>query len=344
MQGIVFNVEIWEHCPRVLGAAAGIFAVSALVGLPFTAFRALVLAVREESSRYAHLARQLLLPMLFGTWICALLCAAALFAPEVREWASPFPALQLRIMGGACLAAALLNSLLVLCWKRYPGVRKVPSLLIGLCLLTALLGGLCGAFKLMFPEYMQELAAAATSGTLPSVWGRDSLLSLLRVLFPLCAASAALALTRTASASAAMPWLLLRRTVDDFGRDYYVFALRWCAQRGTNGYFLMILPWTCLLVATLGLSILAVHETLPPFFPTETSGPNEQTVPFDITGTVFAALALLTVVYLQLLLRHVLKAEMPMRSKIAIWTAPVLVILALTCAGMLMSVLFPSVG
>ncbi len=345
MHGIVFNAGIWGQWPQVLGAAAGVFAVSAHVGLPFTAFRALVLAVREESSRYAHLARQLLMPTLFGSWICTLLCAAALFAPGVKEWASPFPILHLRIMGGTCLSAALLNTLLSMCWKRHPGTRPILNLLIGLCLLTALLAGLCGALKLVFPEYMRDLAVAVMSGTLPPVQGRDSLFSLLRVLFPVFTVLTVLALTYSAGASAAMPWLLLRRSIDDFGRDYYAFALRRCARRGTKGCLLLALPWLGLILVALGLSTLAAYGTLPTFLLAGGADePGNPTMPFDITDTASAVLALLTAALPYLLMRHVLKAEMPMRSKIAIWTAPLLMILALTCAGMLMSTLLPQLG
>lgn len=351
MQELTLNAGYWGLWPALLGTAAVSFVVLAAAELPFTASRALTLSVREESSRYAHLARQLLVLCRAAAWLLTACIAIALFTPGMRDWAPALPVSHMRIMGGASAAAALLCTLTVSEWKHLARSRRFLARMTGLCLLGAVLTGVCALLKTFFPEYMQALRFLILHGFASSETTANDFYRLCQAALPVLAALAAVTALPAAGAGAALPWLLLRRKADDFGRDYYAFALRWCARRASTGVFPLLLGTGLAAFASLFLYITPATTGLVPV----EMGYNVAGGLFrlslwiaalagggaDIADPITAALLITLFGVLSNLMllawRKVHKAEVPMRAKAAVWIAPVFLIFALTCALMLMA-------
>lgn len=353
MQELTLNAGLWGLWPALLGTAAISFAILATAELPFMASRALTLSVREESSRYAHLARQLLVLCRAAAWLLTACVVIALFTPGMRDWAPALPVSHMRIMGGASAAAALLCTLTVSEWKHFARSRRFLARMTGLCLLGAALTGVCALLKTFFPEYMQALRLFILHGFASSEPTANDFRQICQVALPVLAALAAVTALPAAGAGAALPWLLLRRKADDFGRDYYAFALRWCARRASVGGFLLLVGTGLAAFVSLFLYIMSATTGLGQGEAAVAGGLSRLSLwitggDADVAASITAALLMtLFGLFLALMLpawRKVHEAEVPMRAKVAIWIAPVFLIFALACALMLMALARPLPG
>lgn len=204
----------------------------AAAALPFMTVAALAAALRARRGLYDRCARQLGRLTFALAWL-AVVCAGGLILAKTRQAIFPPLLADAGLAAGSALAvAAVLWSLCVRAWQ---ALRAHPA---ALCLL-GLAGGLCAAFV---PALVVLLACLSLTGTDLSAFsgwqdpllparlaaiGSDRLfLSLLAVLVPLSAA---------AGGGIALVWLVLRRKRDDYGRDYYTFAARWCGKWAAAG-------------------------------------------------------------------------------------------------------------
>ncbi len=141
-------------------------------------------------------------------------------------WNSPYRRIALSVFA-LCAAAFLVLALLSMAWTKLRGSMFflwIGGLLAALLSLGKWGGVLCGLWHKpgVFPLFFHG------GGFYPLLWA---------LVFTSLSISGAMA----------MAWLLLRRSRDDFGRDYYAFAVRKCAR--ISGWSALIaLPGLALLI------------------------------------------------------------------------------------------------
>ena len=126
-----------------------------------------------------------------------------------------------------------------------------------------------------------------------------------------------------AAGSFGLCWLLVRRRVDDFGRDYYVFAANWCGEWAAwGGWFVLLL--------TGGLCAMLRLQGLLPF---ESSD-----------GLLVFVVALFVFLLLPAILWTVIaRSATPMRHKIGMVVSLLLLFVAVANIGVFVGpLLFPT--
>lgn len=232
--------ESWG-LPLLFGLSACFLLAAAT--LPFMSLVALASAMRTKRGLYDRCAHQLgrlawILPaLLLGCLLIAQL-GRPLLAGRIRQAALLADAV---IAGaGALIAAAALWGVCAGAWRRlraHPAALWLIGLAGGLCAVSVPALGLmiaclptAGSDLSAFSGWSDPLLPAllADVGTGSVFW---SLLALL--VPPGCASGGGIALI----------WLVLRRARDEYGRDYYAFAARWCGKWAAAGGWLSLAVW-----------------------------------------------------------------------------------------------------
>lgn len=256
-------VESWGP-PLLFGAAACLLLAAA--ALPFMSLAAFASAMRTKRGLYDRCARQLgrlarILPALLAGCLILAYVGAHAGWPPLADW---FWQTALRVDAviacvGALIAAAVLWGVCAGAWQR---LRAHPAALW----LIGLAGGLCAAFVPALCLMIVCLPTAGIDLAAFSGW-RDPLLParLAEVgsgsVF-LYSLALLVLLGAAAGGGIALIWLILRRARDDYGRDYYAFAARWCGKwAAAGGWFSLAALASILWVVTEGafFSALGVH-------------------------------------------------------------------------------------
>lgn len=230
--------ESWG-LPLLFGVSACLLLAAAAV--PFLSLTALASAMRTKRGLYDRCARQLgRLACILPAFLSVCLLVAHIGGPRLAGpvWPeAPLFADAVIAGAGALIAAAVLWGLCAGAWR---SLRAHP----GALWLIGLAGGLCAAFV---PALCLVIACLPTAGIdmaafsgwrdpllparLAEVGSGSVFLSSLAFLVLLgCAAGGGIALV----------WLILRRARDDYGRDYYAFAARWCGKWAAAGAWLSL--------------------------------------------------------------------------------------------------------
>ena len=109
-------------------------------------------------------------------------------------------------------------------------------------------------------------------------------------------------------------WLLVRRKIDDFGRDYYVFAANWCGEWAAwGGWFSLIMAGVlCFMLQTQDLLTLENQGALL------------------FVAALFAALLIPSVIW-----TVIARSATPMRHKIGMIFSLLLLVVAIANSGVL---------
>ncbi|MBZ2172912.1 hypothetical protein [Nitratidesulfovibrio sp. SRB-5] len=298
------DAAVWS-----LALPGGILAclLLAVTGLPFLCLSAQRLAVTQRSSFPDKLARQgALLAALTAAVLVAVSGVVTLrmaqMQPDLMEGPFRIPLLALPALlagGGACAALYLLG------WKYIKGsaMHRFVGLAAGIGGIEATACGFGLARALLLPGHPLPSSASAMNTMRALIAApADSL------LWPVLGQSVFVA--AGAAGALCLAWLLTRRDKDDFGRDYYNYALGVCARWALGGT-LCALPvgvYVLYRAATLTSPDLTV---LPPLLP--------------LVGTLVLPLAACG------LWGTVIRSATPLRHKVGIVTALVLLMVACGC-------------
>lgn len=226
-------LESWGQLV-LLGIPLCFFLASVI--LPFIVLFGLFWAHFGRRSLYERCSRQLAGLGNILNWLF-LGCAAAGFfvAYQQLEMIQSFYLLAAAVLGGLLSIGTLLWTLVVLLWKtlrKAPVVHALLIIIAGSCLTFIPIGGLA-------------LGRVVIQGTvLPASTEPQVLLDLLlpELQNPFWLVAGLIHFLEAAAAGGVgLLWLLFRRHVDDFGRDYYTFAANWCADWSTYGSWLALL-------------------------------------------------------------------------------------------------------
>ena len=277
--------------------------------LPFVVLFGLVRAHFGRRSLLERCSRQQARFGVFLNWLFVLCAAGVWFAKIVpfEDW-QPLYRVGLYLAAGLLGAGTLLSTVTVAAWKP---LRKVPVLhgilvfLSGICLAAIPAIGLLLGRALLGEAALPENAdfSGVASLLLPSIadpfWAYAGLIHFLEI-----ATAGALGLC----------WLLVRRGIDDFGRDYYVFAANRCGSWAAWG------GWIAFLMAGVFCAMLRWQELL--------SFENPTILLF--VGVQFAALAAASVLW-----TVVARSVTPMRHKIGMVMAVLFLLVAIGNSGVL---------
>ena len=277
--------------------------------LPFVVLYGLIRAHFGRRSLLERCSRQQARFGNFLNWLFVV-CALALWgtrAVSYEEWPLLYR-LALYAGAGLLLAGTILWTFVVTAWKplrKWPVVHGFLVFLTGICLAALpVLALIAGRLVLQSAALPQELDPVVLLDLLtPSLgdpfWAYFGLIHCLEI-----AAAGALGLF----------WLLVRRNADDFGRDYYVFAANWCGGWAAWG------GWLSLLLASILCAMLRWQGLLP--------FENRTVLLFVVMQ--FAALFLAA-----LLWTLIARSALPMRRKIGMVVALLLLIVAVANSGLL---------
>jgi len=239
----------------MLGTLCILALLLCLVGLPLLAVAGQSLAYSRGRSAYDKCARQL---SALGGWLgfLAIIAGGVLLGMHYRS----LPGLDMKhlaarehflplLMAGGWLCvvlSAFLNWLYVRLWQ---SLRTTPRLhqLLGFLAALAAAAAVYAAFVYL---HMRAAAPVASAPADP------------RILFMPDAEHFWAAVSYAPFAALALAggygalWLLLRRVVDDYGRDHYNLVMPWCAGWSRNGWLLLWL----LAAGRKGWSVFQLHE------------------------------------------------------------------------------------
>ena len=207
--------------------------------LPFIVFYGLIKGHYGRRSLFERCSRQLGRFITLLNWIF-LICVCASFGYfEFTQQASgllhPILRIGLYAGGGCLLAGAVLWTAVMTGWKGLRGMPVLHGILIflaGSCLaalpvISLLLGRVYfQAITLSEPLDFQTLVDLFIPSASDPFWLSVLLLHGLEV---------------AAAGGVGLFWLLLRRRIDDYGRDYYVFAAKWCGEWAAWGGWMTLL-------------------------------------------------------------------------------------------------------
>ncbi|MGJ3522392.1 hypothetical protein ACR4XJ_05095 [Nitratidesulfovibrio sp. D1] len=298
------DAAVWS-----LALPGGILAclLLAVTGLPFLCLSAQRLAVTQRSSFPDKLARQgALLSALTAAVLVAVSGAVMVrmvqMQPDLMEGPFRVPLLSVPTLlagSGACAALYLLG------WKHIKGsaMHRFVGLAAGIGGIEATASGFSLARALLLPGHPLPSSASAMDTMRALISAPvDSL------LWPVLGQSVFVA--AGAAGALCLAWLLTRRAKDDFGRDYYNYALGVCARWALGGT-LCALPvgvYVLYRAATLTSPDLTA---LPPLLP--------------LAGTLVLPLAACG------LWGTVIRSATPLRHKVGIVSALVLLMVACGC-------------
>ena len=344
------------HYPFGLWLPVLVLALLALLlagtaALAFMAFAVTGEALTTQERLVARMGRPLVLLGVLDACLllvgCGLL-AVAFWTPDglTVPWRGPFIGLAFMLLHGAIMGAVVMAV-----WKRIASAarRRVVLFCLGIIWLVAVL---CGALLTVFPlARLGSLAGLASLSGLSGVTAdaaamRALFLHLVQNLTPFALASALLSLCGLGLTGAGLLgtlWLLARRGRDDFGRDYYVHTLRFCASKAAAGCTLLFAGYVFGLPSL--LERLANQPDLPAALPRllqESTGWGPWLVvrigadPLSWIGnipTLHPLLPMFLLLFLLpalagLLFRRVSTAQVPLRHKLALVTGLVCVLAA----------------
>ncbi len=237
MEHLSAFLENWSG-PLVFGTSA--YLLLAVVALPMMSLMALTVAIYSRRSLYDRCARQL--AGLVVVLICfLLLCTGGLYYAELIYVFDLSPLLPGSgpVVGGLLTAGFLFWIIYAKAWKK---IRPYSFLLwlIGfcgwLCLMPIPLVGFLPirldstqVDAMLFRE-VKNTYLLMQSFVTDSFGEPLSILPVAGLLFLAVASGGGLALL----------WLVLRRKRDDFGRDYYTFAAKWCGKWAAAGSWIAL--------------------------------------------------------------------------------------------------------
>lgn len=117
-------------------------------------------------------------------------------------------------------------------------------------------------------------------------------------------------------------WVLFKRRRDDFGRDYYSFALKSCARVGRLSAIISLIP-AFFAIWTLSIQPLAATAASEAGLPV--AGVNA------LHANIWAAAGLLLPLIAALLWTRVARSATPLRHKVALLLCPVLLLCSIWC-------------
>lgn len=236
---------------------------------------------------------------------------------QVYLWEGPYR-LPLIVLGSLFGTALLLSMVHVFTWN---SLRKLKTLhwLIGfaaaLCLSAALL------FSGMLVRTLLHSGPPLTDKA--SLW--ELVLELFEripatsMLWPMLGQSVLLGFGAIGALS--MAWMIVMRKRDDFGRDYYNFALSYCAYWAIGGT-----------LGSLGMSVLSVYEGW------RGMAPDLSQIPPGWLMAVAAVLPSLAC----LLWFLIIKSSTPMRHKFGVWLALLFLILSISAQILVANEIMPA--
>ena len=290
----------------------------AAVMLPFVVLYGLIRAHFGRRSLMERCSRQQARFANFLNWLF-LVCFVGLGVVKAVPYdtLAPVYRLALYVSGGLLLGGTVLWTVVVAAWKplrKWPVLHGVLAFVTGTCLawipIIALMLGRVYAQGTELPQEndVQTLIALLLPSLNDPFWLYFGLLHFLEV---------------AAAGSFGLCWLLVRRRVDDFGRDYYVFAANWCGEWAAWG------GWVVLLL-TGGLCAMLRLQGLLPF---ESSD-----------GLLVFVVALFVFLLLPAILWTVIaRSATPMRHKIGMVVSLLLLFVAVANIGVFVGpLLFPT--
>lgn len=287
----------------------------AVTGLPFLCLSAQRQAVTRHTAFPDKLARQgALLATLAAFILAAASMAVILRTVQIRPDLPEGPFRATLLAAPALLAGTGICAALYLAgWKRIRGsvLHRCAGLAAGVGGIGATVGGYSLARTVLLPGHPLP-ADATAAATLRALVGApaDSL------LWPVLAQSVFVA--AGAAGALCLAWLLTRRDRDDFGRDYYNYAFGVCARWALGGT-LCAMPVTVYVLYRAATLASPNLTALPPLLP--------------LAGTLVLPLAACG------LWGTVIRSATPLRHKVGIVSALVLLMLACGCeAGALIYV------
>ncbi len=224
----------------VLGVAVGVLLLAATVSLSFMAFAVSGEALSAKERLISRMSRPLAMLATIAGWLLVL--CFALFSVIHGTAENGLPSFWLPF-GGAIgfmlLHSAIIGSVILWGWKRVASAKRhrIGLFCLGLLFLTALV---CAFVQTLYLFAALDPAMEATlslfkqgQAVVASFFARTSLSEIMGIFALILGASLA------GACVLAFLWLLIRRSKDDFGRDYYVHTLRFCAGYGAVGAALL---------------------------------------------------------------------------------------------------------
>lgn len=302
----------WEAWGQLALFAVPVCLYFAAVVLPFVVLYGLIRAHYGRRSLFERTSRQQARFANILNWLFVA-CGVGVAVSGIIPYASLHPLYRvgLLVAAGLLLTAALLWTVVVAAWKplrQHPVLHGLLTFVTGSCLAgLPVIGLVLGRVAMQGTELPQQNDVQAfvdllLPGAKDPFWLYFGLIHFLEV-----ASAGALGLC----------WLLIRRRADDFGRDYYTFAARWCGEWAAWG------GWIALLLAG-GLCVLLRMQGL---LPLEREG-----VPL-IVGSLFASLLIPSIVW-----TVIARSSTPMRHKIGMVVSVILLIFAISNAAVLLLV------
>ena len=299
-------IEAWGQL--VLFAVPVCLYLAAVV-LPFVVLYGLIRAHFGRRSLLERCSRQQARFANFLNWLF-LVCFVGLGLSKVVPYETFPPLYQagLYLSAGLLLGGTILWTVVVAAWKPlrgWPVLHGFLAFLTGSSLACLpIIGLILGRVALQGTELPQENDLQTLIGLLlPSAsdpfWLYFGLIHFLEV-----ASAGALGLF----------WLLVRRKIDDFGRDYYVFAANWCGEWAAWG------GWFSLILASVLCFMLQTQDLL--------TLENQGALLF--VAALFAALLIPSVIW-----TVIARSATPMRHKIGMIFSLLLLVVAIANSGVL---------
>ncbi len=158
-----------------------------------------------------------------------------LVVPELRASSALLP--RLLMAGGTALGFLCLNAGHALPWMRWKALRPLHTL-YGMVLgciqfvgLPLLVGGTVALWVVLARTWPETVTVSASLEALPGFLstGKAMLTLFLSTPLPWLLFTYVLFMGLCIAGASSLLWLLMRRNRDDYGRDYYVFAMRYGA-------------------------------------------------------------------------------------------------------------------
>lgn len=299
-------LELWGQLV-LLGIPLCFFLASVI--LPFIVLFGLLWTHFGRRSLYERCSRQLAGLGNILNWLF-LGCAAAGFfvAYQQIEIIENFYLLSASVLGGLLGIGTFLWTVVVLFWKT---LRKRP-LFHGLLIIIA------GSCLTLIPIVGLAVGRVVLQGAaLPTSIEPQALLTLLtpELQNPFWLMAGLLHFLEAAAAGGTgLLWLLFRRHVDDFGRDYYNFAANWCADWSAYGSWLALFFLGGLVWFLQSTGVLALEEN---------------------TLLIFTAGMFVTLFIPAVLWTIIARSALPMRRKVSMVIALILFVASLASSGAL---------
>ncbi|GEM_PF-1134242 len=282
-------MQIFISINDILPAAALLFILACFAGVPVLSLLSYLTGIAQKKVFMFKLARQMARLGLLFIVSMSLACAGVLgasyyYGPEADTWLEHHVFWESGIY--LCLVALFFFGFFGLAW----------NWLVRLRWLHLLVGAVGGVASMLF-----------AGALLWAVWRELDPLSPVypeaaSVFWPIMVQVYLLSIA--AGSSAGLLYLLYRRNLDDFGRDYYRFVLGYISRCGI--FFAVVSPLTCIWLYFAGREVFMPDHLIMP-------------------GALFVVFLVLAV----LLLLRIARSPHPLRNKAAIIICPVFFLLVL---------------